>query len=171
MPAALGCLTFEAGDHGEASLSVVLGYKAWRDQFAAQPDAIGANVLIGGRRGRVVGVAPEWFEGLYLGRAIEVWVPLDAAAAAGRPAHVWVVARLRQGSTLEDAQGVAAAAGDGQQGLMVMLHTGVEPEVQARFAQVKDLLEWAAALVFVTAAANVAGFLLSRTTRRAHETA
>ena len=47
----------------------------------------------------------------------------------------------------------------------------VDPEIGDKMAQMARLLEWSTALVFLTAAANVAGFLLSRAWKRSHETA
>ena len=169
--AALGAATFERTNEIEGRVPVVLAHKAWQDQFGGRTDVIGADVRVSGRAGRVVGVSPEWFEGLYLGRAIDLWIPFADAAVGEDPAGVWVIGRLRSGQTVDQAQAQANAAADGNQGFVVMPHTGIEPDVQARFARVKDLLGWAAVLVFSTAAANVAGFLLSRAARRSHETA
>lgn len=47
----------------------------------------------------------------------------------------------------------------------------VDPEIAEKMDRVERVVSWAAALVFITAAANVAGFLLSRAWRRSHETA
>ena len=171
LPAALGRASFDAGDEPAAPAPVVIGHKLWKDGFSGSAEAIGAELQVGRRRCRVAGVAPEWFEGIYLGRAIDVWLPLDDAAPATGATAVWVLGRLAPGSSHGDAEAQVNRGGGTGGGFVVMPHSGIEPDVHARFARVKALLGWAAALVFVTAAANVAGFLLSRASRRAHETA
>ena len=143
---------------------IVISHRVWTDVFRGRLDVVGADLTIDGRAGHVAGVAPEWFEGLYFGRPIEVWVPSDgAAASAGNRAPV-VLGRLGSASAFEDVRLALS-------GTSVIRYTGVEPAVAAKMADVQRVLTWAALFVFLTAAANVAGFLLSRATRRSHETA
>jgi hypothetical protein len=54
----------------------VISFSLWRT-FGEPADVIGRNVRIGDREYSVVGIAPPRFNGLQLGRACDVWVPLD----------------------------------------------------------------------------------------------
>ena len=71
---ALGAITFAPA---RGAIGVVASYRLWRNELNARTDAVGMDIVVSGRRGKIVGVAPESFEGIYLGRAIDVWVPLD----------------------------------------------------------------------------------------------
>jgi putative ABC transport system permease protein len=162
---ALGSMTRTAA---AARVAVVASYRTWRTELGGRPDAIGMDVVVNGRAGTIAGVAPEWFEGIYIGRAIDVWMSLDERADMP---PVSVLARLTPSTTIEQAQVEATALGGSDPGLLLTRYSGLEPEVARRFARMRDLLAWASLLVLAIAAANVAGFLLSRAARRAHETA
>ena len=56
-------------------------------------------------------------------------------------------------------------------GLQQELSALTNPDGQFKLQRLRTLLWWTTALVFLTATANVAGLLLSRSARRAHETA
>ena len=169
IPAELGRIAFATGD-GEPLAGVVIASRVWRNEFAAQPDVIGADAVVDGRPARIVGVAPDWFEGVYVGRNVDVWIAFDERdAASGRHAGVGILGRLRDGRTVANAQEEASAAIG--ESAIVINYSGTEPEIQLKLTELKRVLGWAAALVFLTAAANVAGLLLSRAMRRSHETA
>ena len=169
IPAELGRIAFATGD-GEPLAGVVIASRVWRNEFAAQPDVIGADAVVDGRPARIVGVAPDWFEGVYVGRNVDVWIAFDERdAASRRHAGVGILGRLRDGRTVANAQEEASAA-IGESAL-VLNYSGTEPEIQMKLAELKRVLGWAAALVFLTAAATVAGLLLSRAMRRSQETA
>jgi len=54
----------------------ILSYRSWVRAFEADPQAIGAEVVINGHTFTVIGVAPEGFRGLHAALATDVWVPL-----------------------------------------------------------------------------------------------
>ena len=154
-------------DDDPDAFGVVLSYRVWRNDFGGREAVIGSALTVNGHRAWVAGVLPGSVEGLYLGRAVDVWMPFQTT----REARVTALGRLGPGATVANARTeLAALAGDGR-ALAAMPYAGVEPEVQQKLARVKLLLQWAVALVFLTAAANLAGFLLSRSARRGHETA
>jgi putative ABC transport system permease protein len=172
IPPALGRTAFVADGDAASAIGIVIAARVWRNEFGGRADAIGAEAAVDGRRARVVGVLPDGFEGLYVGRGIDVWAPLDESDGTGATASaLGVIGRLRADASMEDAQAEVTSAAGGEIGTVVLRYSATEPDIQLRLAQVKRLLEWAAALVFLTAAANVAGFLLSRAVRRSHETA
>jgi hypothetical protein len=157
-----------ASDRKSGVIDVVLAYRAWQDEFAARQDIVGAAIVVDGRHGRIVAVAPSTFEGVYVGRPIDLWVPL---AAGPRLRTVSVLGQLRRGTDLDAAQQQVTSIVGAEPGATLLPYSGVEPEARAGLARLERVLSWAAMLVLLIAAANVAGFLLSRAARRSHETA
>lgn len=167
-PALWSLLPLPAGAVGSAGgPGIVIGDRFWRSAFDGRPGMTGTEIRIDGRPYRVAAVAPEWLDGIYVGRSVDVWMPVLPEAATGT---LHVLGRLRRGRTVADAQREVA---DGVAGPppVAMAFMGIEPDAQIKLEELRRLLAAAAMLVFVTAAANVAGFLLSRATRRSHETA
>jgi len=150
----------------DAAPGVVIGDRFWRSALDGRSDAVGAEIAIDRRSYWIAAVAPESLDGIYLGRSIDVWVPELPSDGA-----VDVIGRLRSGRTIADSQREAAGAGEPGPPPVALEFRGIEPDVQIKLDDLRRLLAAAAVLVFMTAAANVAGFLLSRATRRSHETA
>ena len=112
-------------------------------------------------------------EGLYTGRSIDLWVPFDdrAMTDGDRASRAWwALGRLRAGVSLRDAQAAVDAARTTGPAIAVVPYTGVTPEIGSRLGAIGRLLMAAAIVVFVVACANVAVFLLSRSSGRSHET-
>jgi ABC-type lipoprotein release transport system permease subunit len=133
----------------------------------------GSTIRVGESELPLGGVAPDWLEGLYTGRAVELWVPLDESAVADHDRTTrtwWVLGRLRPGISLRDAQAAVDAARGSGTSVAVVPYTGVTPEVAHRLSAIGRLLIAAAVVVFVVACANVAVFLLSRSSGRSQET-
>jgi putative ABC transport system permease protein len=164
VPAGYGRLSFTAGDAPGAEPGVVVSRRVWYDAFNLSPSVVGAPIVVNGRTMRIAGVAPPWLAGIYFGRSVDVWFPLDAEQDPKARARGSILARLAAGWTFADVRREYPDVG-------LTRYTGVEPEVQERMGRVQRILAWAATFVFLTAAANVAGFLLSRAARRSHETA
>jgi putative ABC transport system permease protein len=128
----------------------------------------------------VAGVAPEWLEGLYGGRAVDVWTALreDGVRGADRASLTFsVIGRLREGVSAGEAEAALNAGGAGARkpgsaevALAVVPYTGLTPEAAAGMSRVATLLPATAAAVFLIACANVAAFLLARASARSHET-
>lgn len=75
-----------ADDMRGAGASVaVVSHTLWRDHFGAQPDIVGQTIRLNGRPFEVVGVAPRSFEGLTLGGAPDLWVPLQTSTSLMPP--------------------------------------------------------------------------------------
>jgi hypothetical protein len=54
---------------------VVISHRVWQSDFRGEADVSGERVRIGDIDSRVAGVAPDWLEGVYNDRAIDLWRP------------------------------------------------------------------------------------------------
>ena len=155
--------------HQGAALSHRLRYA----QFPATANPEGTPIEIDGSRMAINGTTPYWLEGLYRGRAIDLWVPFsDAAEIGGSDGRVWLLGRLRPGMTVDAAQAaIDSSITRGDEALTVVPYTGQTPEAASGMFRVGALLQFAAVAVFVIACANVAAFMLARSWARARETA
>ena len=105
--AALG-RTFEPGEDRPGRDGVVLlSHSLWERAFGADPGVIGRTIVVADRHRQVVGVMPSDFA--FPGSETELWIPhhLDPADATAHwgAGYMPLVARLRPGTTLEQARG------------------------------------------------------------------
>ena len=163
------------GRHHVAILSDAL----WHRRFGGDPSIVGRDVHIEGRAHTVVGVAPARYA---FPDGAEIWVPLvfDAEEAAIRNSRfLTVLARLKDGATIEDAQAhIAVVAANLKQQYPTeigSLETAVRPVAQGLGDPGAStmIVVWqiSAALVLLIACANVASLLLARGATRARELA
>jgi putative ABC transport system permease protein len=80
--------------------NVVLSYGLWQRRFGGRPDAIGSTIVMDGGQYRVQGVLPDGFD--YPLRTDVYRAVTDYNAPHVR--HYTVIARIRAGATLADAQ-------------------------------------------------------------------
>jgi predicted permease len=55
---------------------VVLSYDFWKTRFAADPQVVGRKIIVNGNNMTIVGVAQQGFDGVELGNAAKVFVPI-----------------------------------------------------------------------------------------------
>ena len=68
------------GDVSPAPPAVgVVSAALWQRSFGGDPAIIGTTVTLDGHPIEIVGVAPERFQGLDLGRVIDIWIPLASS--------------------------------------------------------------------------------------------
>ncbi len=153
---------------------VVISHRLWQNEFGSQANVRGEQIRVNGVNLRVTGVAPDWLEGLYGDRAIDLWMrwqentTLTAERSSGR--NLWVLAQLHPHVSLRQAQ-LAISSLSGIPGeTSILPYTGMMPEMAASLSRNGTLLHFAANAVFFIACANVISFLLGRAFARSHET-
>jgi predicted permease len=91
----------------------VLSHAYWTSRFGADPAVVNSTMTVNGHAFTVVGVAPRGFDGIELGRPVQVWVPILMKAqltpgwnGLDDRRFNWVRAfgRLRPGVTVEQAR-------------------------------------------------------------------
>ena len=171
---------------------IVLGHDFWKQQFGSNPAVLGRIVRLNNVDFTVVGVAPEWFDGLEQYTRFEFFVPLMMwprlmTESVGSPLEardfrrLTVKGRLRPTVSLDEARAeLSIIAADLERAYPAtnQRHTmTARTELQLRIAQAPPSARLIAMLftlglaVLVVTCANVAGLLVSRATARARELA
>ncbi|HTT17575.1 MAG TPA: ABC transporter permease [Candidatus Sulfotelmatobacter sp.] len=157
---------------------VVLSYRFWQEHFGANPDIVGRNVTMDGQNYLVAGVMPESFR---FPEFAQMWTPMgwtDKERAVRGEHHSVVIARLRPGVDVKQAQAemdtisqrleqLYPADDKGWGALVVPLHEDLVRDVRPALL----VLLGAVAFVLLIACANVANLALARTFSRQKEIA
>lgn len=184
----------------------VLSYSTWQRRFNADPAIVGRVIRLNGNAFTVVGVAPQDFRGLIRGLQPELWVPMqmmamlraemvanaDTGSGSSGPGDrldnrgsmwLWVVARMKPGVALPQAQAEASAIAkrlreeypdtnkEREIALLPASEVKVLPGVDQALYGTSFVLMAVVSLVLLIAAANVANMLLARATARRREIA
>jgi putative ABC transport system permease protein len=161
--------------------TAIISHGFWQREFGADPAALGKIVELGGSPVEVVGVMPPGFR-LHMppvagvASDVDIWTPVrvDLAAAPRNNVFLQVVGRLRQGSTIAQAQEEIDAITERMVENDATLRTaGFRKWVKAYGAELTaDVsgtiwsLMGAALFVLLIACANVANLLLVRAAGR-----
>ena len=166
----------------------VIGYELWRSAFGSDPSVPGRTLVLGGRTFTIIGVAPEGFTGMGLGRT-DVWLPLEKVGVelAGNETtnrNDWwlqVVVRLAEGVSVEQAEAELTTlhrAGrseqpeyDRQARVLAASAIAARGPEGSTPASVSLWLAGVSLIVLIIACANVANLFLARAARRRRELA
>ena len=177
----LGRLLVEDDDRPPAgSPLLVLSYDCWRREFASDPQISGKTVLLDNRPYTIAGVTPAPFVGAVIGESPDFYIPLSQR----NPGWVTIMARLKPGVTLEQAQaGLEPLFQETvrqsrlppveiQQAMARLILSpaarGVDESTE-RFALPARILAGVVVLVLLIACSNVANLLLARGIARSRE--
>lgn len=174
--------------NGEA-IPVVQSHLFWVSQFAGSPSVIGSTIFLQDHPFTVVGVMPRSFYGAILDSSPDLWLPLTAQPLLSNKSlndhepdrYFSIIARLKNGATLAQAQGefssifheVQKLRGDQDpngKGLIVPIAQGTFA-LRSQFSHALTLLLCGLATLLLMICANVAGLLLTRQTRRERDIA
>jgi len=152
---------------------VIVSHRMWQGEFGAKTDVRGKEIRIDGVAVRVGAVAPDWLEGIYRDRPVDIWIAVKDEGLR-RPEDssrsLWVLGRMGPHiSVSQAARALQPSSGPGK--LRLLPYTGVTPELAGSLSRVGTLLGFAAGAVFFIACVNVGLFLLGRAFTRLHETA
>ncbi len=182
---------------GETPLAdpvMVISYAYWKTRFGGQPDVIGRKVSLNGRPVTIIGVAPKDFPGILPLPlfSLQGYLPLGMLPLEGLPSdfvsnrqnrNVLVLARLRNGKTLQQAQAsldvISARLSQDYPKDDKDLRILAYPELRARPLPdpknmtfiVSALFMGLTGLVLLLACVNVANILLVRAAVRGREMA
>ena len=169
--------TFEAGDDSATAPNlVVIGASLWQRRFGASLDVIGRVIEVNGNPATVIGVVSEGIE--FPRPQTEVWQNLRLKVTRRGPFFFRGIARLRPGSTLQQAQAETNLIGRSiERANSGAYHNLTMPVESLRDFLVGDLrpalimMFTAVLAVLLIATVNIANLLLTRATTREREVA
>jgi predicted permease len=177
--ASAGNLLRAGDDQKGAPQAVVLSHGYWQRRFAGRDDVVGQSLLIENVPHTVIGVVSESFPlsgSLFAGAPIDVYLPLAIEPDEDIGGYMTVLARLRPGATVAQAEAELAveqqALASGRWQWMTVLAQRVTPLPQLITRDARSpvlLLFVGVGCVLLLVCANVANLLLVRASGRRRE--
>ncbi len=163
--------------HSGGPAAVLISDRFWRRRYAANPDALGKKIRLGGDGITIVGVMPASF--LFPDRDVDMWFPIpsDSPAAQNRNSTWYAgIGRLKPGVTPAEARAdlanVQSQLGKAYPQSDAELKVGVERLKETQVGGVRKslwLLFGSVSLLLLIACTNIAALLLARGAQREHE--
>lgn len=160
---------------------LVIGYEAWQNRFAGDPDIIGRDVRLGAEMYTVVGVMPERFG---FPMSDRYWIPFRVDPTQferRRGPSIFIFGRLAPGVTLEEAQAELETIGQRTAAAFPESNAKLRPMVMPYIHSLTDIqgiqtwevvqMQLMVSLLLVVVALNVAVLVYARTAMRQGEIA
>ncbi len=177
----------------------VISYRLWSDRFERSGHAIGSKLEFGGQAFDIMGVAPDSFFGVEVGKMVDVWTPIATAPAQnltdGQLFWLRILGRLHPGVSVARASAPIEALMNEAMMDDVRQHAppGTPPEViqgflagmrikgvlagagtsplRREYRQPLEIMMFVVGLVFLIACTNVASLLMAQGRSRLPEMA
>jgi predicted permease len=169
---------------------VVISYSLWQTRFGGDPSVVNSDILINGRKFKIMGVAPAGFKGtevvytpeIYVPFAMQKWIePESDYLDNRREQNMFAAGRLKPGVSAAQAEAslnilAAQLAKDfpnENEGLKIQVVPPgfIIPQIRNSMLGVSAALMGLVALVLLIACVNLANLLLARATERGKEIA
>lgn len=168
----------------------VISNRFWHREYGGDPGVLTHSLSVNGRSYRIVGVAPEGFEGLNTLTATEIWIPMGryqdlypppSSVDKRRYLMFWVVGRLKPGVSMPQAQAAMQTLSqdlekeypNDNQGRRPLLTTvtdaAIPPANRTEIQRAGVILIIISAVVLIIACGNLANLLLARAASRTRE--
>ncbi|MDA8016196.1 MAG: ABC transporter permease [Thermoanaerobaculia bacterium] len=171
---------FEPTDKSpEAPKVLLLSHKVWSQRYGSDESIVGRQVRVNAEPVEVIGVLPDGFE---FPIEEELWMPLvleTGEVARGEGRTLEVVARLKDGVEIDEAQTemsliagrLAEAYPEENEGVGAIVQPYLDEYIGETTRMILGVMMTAVLLVLLMACFNVANLLMGRATRRSRELA
>ena len=152
------------------NVGAILSRRLRQREFGETVGVVGQQIRIKDAKLPITGIAPDRLEGLYRDQTVDIWTPIPATSFPDQDQNardVWVLARLRDGVSIGEAQRNILQRGDSE-GILLAPFSGASPTMARGLSQIGSMLEFASMAVFLVACCVVAALLLGRALRRIH---
>ncbi|MDR3726316.1 MAG: ABC transporter permease [Terracidiphilus sp.] len=199
MGAYAGRVLSDSDDTTSAAPAVVISYKAWQGEFAADPSIVGSTIFIQARPFTVIGIAPPSFFGDRVSdNPPDFWMPVqtepyvrgDSSILHHQESHwLYLLGRVRPGTNVAALQTKVSGSlrqwiasrplltANGGSSIISKQHVVIVPggggiqNLQQQTGRGLKMLMILSSFVLLIACANIANLLLARSTSRRTEVA
>ncbi|HEV8411133.1 MAG TPA: ABC transporter permease [Gemmatimonadaceae bacterium] len=180
----------DSADVAAGAPTVVVSEGYWRRVLNGDPAVVGKQITLGTTPFTIAGIVPAEYHGVGFPSNFQLAIPISAAAlvapnSSGESERmVWVIGRLRDGTTLATAAAMldarfrgccaerASAAGDGARITVRAIPQGIpssKEDVRAEYRRLLYILMGGVLSLLLITCVNVANLLLSRAAVRRRE--
>ena len=161
--------SFQADDEGQPV--VIISHTFWRGKLAADPSALGHELVLGGRAHTIVGILPERFS--FALSDTDIWrpFPVTPAEAVRSGYRVFAMARLDTSLSPVELERLLDEVSRTSSPPARVVATGIATAIAGDAREMLGVLGGAAALALLIAFTNLAGLLIVRSIDRRRELA